>query len=91
LYPILINDSRPYLFIGICSSILGATALLCALFIIKYAPPYWNLIISILYGVYFWGWVYYIIYDSGLYGFNIAVFIYNIFKKCCIYNKESEK
>lgn len=80
LYPTLISNSRQYIFIGNCAAIIGASAALCSPFIVKYAPAYWNFIISVLYGIFYLGLGLLLLKSSGLYGFCIAVLIVNILK-----------
>ncbi len=80
LFPTLVADAAPYIFLANASAALAAVIQLVQSVALKYAPTYWQIFIQIGYlGLYFGLGVYFLSL-WGLMGFCIASLIANVFR-----------
>jgi O-antigen/teichoic acid export membrane protein len=85
LYPRLIQQAEPYIFIANLSSAIGATAQITKSAALKYAKTHWTLIIQTVYALAYIGLGLLWAKKDGLLGFSYAVLIANVTQICLLY------
>ena len=85
LYPELIDEAAPYIFVANLSSALAASAQITKAAALKYAKLYWSLAIQGVYSALYIILGYRFILIDGLRGFSYAVLIVNIIQLLLLY------
>lgn len=80
LYPTLIEEAKPYLFVANLAAILSVVCNMVQPSIIKFVPIYWQIIKEVIYGVSYIILSLLLFKKYGIYGFCIAAVISNLFK-----------
>jgi O-antigen/teichoic acid export membrane protein len=85
LYPTLYNNAKEYLVIANLASIISVLAIMANPALLKYCRLYWQLVITITYGLMYIISSYFLISSHGLWGFAIATIVSNIYRLIFIY------
>jgi hypothetical protein len=84
-YPTLVDSARPYIFIANLAAIVSVSTGLIRPAVLKFAPTSWQLPISIVYGIIYFGFGYIALTQWGLMGFCYAILVANVLNFVILY------
>lgn len=85
LYPTLIKDAKPYIFVANLASIIGIASSMTQPAVLRFAPMFWQIIIQVIYSILYVGVGIFMLKAYGIYGFSVGIIIANVARLLLLY------